>query len=161
MDHKKQMLQLLIEQSNIYENHCEPCQVKRAIEEAGHGKRNIEEYCRLLCPIGKQLRAAGAKMTDINLLSKSLELTKSNMRALLEENFNNEQMAKVFNTSTATISRKKREWGLTLKNFNTGYSLEDYKQQKAQGRTDSEICAIWNVGKRTLTRWKADRWGIL
>jgi hypothetical protein len=156
----KKRLNLLQEQEDLYNNNCNRCAIIAAIEKAGHGQGNQDYYCNMLCPTGKKLREIGQQIDLHTLNKKALELNKSNLRLLIDKGLNNEQMAKYFNTSPSTIARKKREFGLTLKNYNSSLTKELYKKERADGLSRTEIAAKYNMGGRTLQR-KLTEWGII
>jgi hypothetical protein len=153
-------LELLKQQEDLYQDNCAGCRIMIAIENAGHGRGNQEYYCNMLCPTGKKLREIGQQIDLQTLERKELEINKSNMRIMLEKGLNNEAMAKLFNTSPSTVARKKREFGLTLKNYNSSLTKELYKQERANGLSRIEVAAKYNMGGRTLQR-KLTEWGII
>jgi transposase len=152
-------LQLLARSTELFDNNCEGCRISIEIEKA-HGYGNREYYCGMLCPIGKQLREIGKQLDLEKLQGKDLELNKSNLRIALEKGLSNEQLENIFGISKTTIARKKREWNLTAKNYNSGLTKELYKQERANGLSRLEVAAKYNMGKRTLQR-KITEWGII
>jgi hypothetical protein len=150
---------LLIKQEDLFTKNCFNCRIIEAIEAAGHGRKAQQEYCNITCPVGKQLRDIGQALDRVALTGKDLELNKSNMRPLIEQGLKNEELAEIFKTSPSTIARKKREFGLVLKNYNCGLTVELYKKELAAGLNRIEICAKYDIGKRTLQR-KLSEWGM-
>jgi hypothetical protein len=41
------------------------------------------------------------------------------------------------------------------------YNVKHYRGLRRSGYTDIEITRIWGIGRRTLVRWKKERWGLL
>jgi hypothetical protein len=158
-ENRKERANLLLNQEELFEKHCFNCGIMEAIEAAGHSKKAQQEYCNIICPVGKQLRNIGQALDRIALRGKDLELNKKNMRPLIEQGLKNEELAEIFKTSPSTIARKKREFGLVLKNYNCSLTVDLYKQELGAGLSRVEICAKYDIGKSTLVR-KLIEWGI-
>lgn len=157
---KAERIKLLTEQEDLFNKNCYRCGIMAAIDKAGHGRQAQQDYCNIICLTGKRLRELGQALDMEAIKGKILELNKSNLREFVERGLKNEELAKIFGVGTSTIARKKREFGLTYKNYNSSITKELYKKDLAAGMSRAEICGKYDIGLRTLVR-KIKEWGMV
>lgn len=163
MDNKK--IEALHMISELEEKHCKGCKIRAEIRERD-GKPM--DYCISACKIGKRIQSLGGLVTCGFLQNgnfKAADLTKDQYLEEYKSGLSDTEIAKKYGIHRVTLTRRKKNWGLSNKKIFAGaravlgkYSEEEFRELM-KGRTDYQAAKIAGVSKSAIHRQRA-KYGI-
>lgn len=153
----------------IEEKYCKTCPIKKEFRKKPRNEQEMTEYCFTQCSKGKRIRALGGVLEYgalANLRFKAPELTKENyLKWRDEDGKTDKQIREELGISRATITRRKRAWGLNNNRHYTSPKLtlrnltKQELEELSRDYSDRQIGKMYGVCARTIGK-RRQKWGI-